>query len=160
MDSNYIEAQEQTGQTPSPLWQCHLTQRKEQIKNTGPCAPWSPSCFSGCHKTNSHWVRLVSATRSPSSHQLLYGALDGGMGALPSGMQGTAVSSVLRHLTQLQLPTAEWGKNKLSCNLWQQSFCWIQTNCPPLAVIGAHSPMQTKPVFVLKGEATIATRGK
>lgn len=59
-----------------------------------------------------------------SSHQLLCGAVDGGAGALrDTGNSG--VPPVLQHLTQLQLPTAERGKKKLSCNLWQQSFCWI-----------------------------------
>lgn len=64
--SNRIEAQQQKRQAPSPLYQCHLAQWKEQIKNTAPGATSSPSCFLGCQKTNSHWVRLVSATCNPS----------------------------------------------------------------------------------------------
>jgi len=39
--------------------------------------------------------------------------LDSGMGALPSGMRGTAVPLVLQHLTQVQLPTEKQGKKKV-----------------------------------------------
>lgn len=38
----------------------------KRAENTGPGAPSSPSCLSGCHQTHSLWVHLVRAMRSPS----------------------------------------------------------------------------------------------
>lgn len=102
------ESSPKTRQVPSPHCQRHLTQGEEKIKSTGPGAASSPSCLSGCHKTNSHWVGLGSATCSPRplwawQPPAALWHLGRGRETLPRGMWAMEVHSLLKCLTQLQL---------------------------------------------------------